>query len=791
MKRILVAIILALFLINISSQRAKAQYSGPYIIYGEVINKQNRQPIPFASIVVVSTGQGTMSGEDGSFKIVVPSDTSTIQISCLGFLSKKKKLWSGSPNVKQSIKLKPKDQQLDEVTVISEKERIVRITDNISSVKISPKLIAKLPNMGEVDIMRSFQLLPGISGSNETSAGLYVRGGTPDQNLILFDGMSIYHVDHFYGFFSAFNANTIDDIELYKGGFPASFGGRTSSVMDITGKPADLTQSSGGGSISLLSANLHLELPIVKDKVSLQFAVRRSYTDLIRTGLYNKIFDLYEDDNTEETNNTTRRINQTAQQPKFHFYDINSKLTYQVNDKNTLAASFYNGKDKLDNFSESSGFSRFDASSGSGDNIDKADWGNIGSSVQWKSEWSKTFTSNLFMSYSNYFNKRDIEAGSGRINSYDDNNVEDISFRYRNYWTPNKQNTIEFGIEHTYNDIAYQRIVDDTLNLIDKKNQGAYTSLYLQDKYSISEGLDVTLGGRATYYDVTEKLYFEPRISAIYEPYNKLRFKAAWGKYHQFISRTIREDVLQGSTDFWLLSDGESIPVSSAIHYIAGIDFEKDKFYYSIEAFYKDMDGLTEYSERSSVNPREISAQEGSFYSGTGYAQGIEFLIQKKYGRNTGWIAYTLSEVKNTFPDLNYGKSYNALHDQTHELKAVYTRKLGNWDFSAAFIYATGKPYSAPESQYQIELLDGSESTYVHVGDKNAYRLPDYHKLDVSAAYNWLGKNTENTLAFSFFNVYNRTNVWYKKFEIEDGEMFVTDVNLLGFTPNVSYTLKF
>ncbi|MBN2519105.1 MAG: TonB-dependent receptor [Bacteroidales bacterium] len=775
---------------------------------GKVISAKTMEPLPFANVVAKSTGKGTVTRESGYFDFLAPSIDDTLIITYVGYEPFIKKISDLQYNTTLLIVLEEKTRQIEEVTIITEKERIVRISDNeISTVKISPLLIAKLPNFGEVDIMRSFQLLPGISATNETSAGLYVRGGTPDQNLILFDGMTIYHVDHFYGFFSAFNANTIDDIELIKGGFPAEFGGRTSSVMKITGKPAGFEKTSGGGSVSLLSVNGFIEVPVIKNKLSWQFAARRSYTDLIRTGLYNKIFNMYEEENESQSNFSGGRgmgMMQMEQQPKFHFYDLNSKVTYKLNNKNIFALSLYNGKDKLDNSRDIS-MARFqentDEDSGEREITDVASWGNTGVSGQWMKTWSKKFNSNVFLSYSNYFSRRDRKTdnvtpgstGSVRagINTYEDNNVQDFSFRFKNEWKIDSIHIIKFGFENSFNNIQYSLTHNDTLSLINNKNEGNQSSLYIQDNICLFKKLNLNIGIRGIYYNIIDKIYFEPRLSVIYEPIENFKLKSAWGKYNQFLTRIIREDVLEGSKDFWLLADNENIPVNSAVHYIVGTSYEKNNFLFDIEAFYKEMKGLTEYSMRFTVSSRMMGEREEYFFEGTGYSKGIEFLLQKKYGKNTGWIGYTLSEVKHTFPDLNYGKAFYALHDQTHEFKTVYSRRIKKWDLATAFIYATGKPYTAPESEYQLTLLDGSTYNYIHVSDKNSLRLPDYHRLDVSATYSWKGVYTDNSVSLSIFNVYNRKNVWYKEYEIEEDEILVTDFILLGTTPNISLTVKF
>jgi hypothetical protein len=773
----------------------------PVKIYGQVLSASTKAGISFASVVVKSTGKGTVARENGFFEIDLPSDTSTVIVSSMGYKSKEVRFATTNTSTLQFVYLEDILIKLDEITIITDKERIVRMMDDFSSVKISPILVAKLPGIGEVDIMRSFQLLPGISATNETSSGLYVRGGTPDQNLILFDGMTIYHVDHLYGFYSAFNAFAIDDIELIKGGFPAKYGGRISSVMNITGKPADLNKFKAGGTLSLLSANLYLDIPIIKNKLAWQITARRSYTDIIKTKLYNKIYNLYNQGNTnQQPGGGFGRFQTQSFQPKFYFYDINSKLEYLFNEKNNLSLTFYNSKDNLDNSRDLTSF----RSETIGQITDIAGWGNIGTSFRWKHKWNSNFNAELLLSYSNYFSNRDREnnvtPGSTNtvragINTTEDNNIQDVGIKYHNELNISDNNILEFGLENTFNKISYKLINNDTSVIIDRNNNGNLTAVYIQDKISLLNKKNLILlpGIRTTYFNVINKIYFEPRFSFTYEPWEKLKIKGAWGIYYQFHTRVIREDILQGSKDFWLLADGKTLPVNKAIHYILGISYEKSNYLFDIEGFYKDMSGLSEYSLRITdnmrmremrTNPREY------FFIGKGYSKGIEVLLQKKYGKNTGWIGYTLSETKYTFPDLNYGKPYFALHDQTHEFKTVFVRSVKNWDLSADFIFATGKPYTAPISEYQLTLLDGSTFNYIHVSEKNSMRLPSYNRLDISATYKWEGTYTENALSLSIFNVYNRKNVWYKEFEIAEEGVTVTDITLLGTTPNISLTIK-
>jgi ferric enterobactin receptor len=804
MKKEFIAFIIMIFIIpwQLSGQKSS-------VLLGQIVNSGSQQPVSYATISLLDKKTGVISDSKGYFTLKVPSDTASLIVSCVGFQTMKEKLNPNKPFLYYIILIKENVKELDQVTVTAEKERIARVTNDVSSVKMSPVLVSKLPNMGEVDIMRSFQLLPGVSATNETSAGLYVRGGTPDQNLILFDGMTIYNVDHFYGFFSAFNANAVDDIELIKGGFPARYGGRTSSVMEITGRLADYRRFKATASLSLLSFNGAMDIPIVKDKLSLQIAVRRSYTDIIRTGLFNKIYNIYSDKSSTKTHQSSGgpggfgRMQTQTQIPSFYFYDINTKLSWRMDSRNELALSLYNGKDNLNNSRDMSNFGFQSGQSASTPRTtDLAGWGNTGASVQWHGKWSDKFNSSAFVSYSDYFSNRNIKnttssdtstviTNSVSTNTLEDNNVKDYSLRINNELQLSSWNRLEFGLEHIYNDITYKLNFSDTIKVNDKLQRGFRTAVYLQDKIELNKKFDLTLGIRTTHYDVTRKTYYEPRFSAGYKINDNLRLKVAVGRYYQFITRIIREDILQGSKDFWLMADDSVIPVSSANHYIAGFTWEKGSWLADVEGYYKQLDGLTEYSSRTTTigRPNGVDRQD-LFYKGRGVAKGVEIMLQKKYGLNTGWIAYTLSQVVNTFPDLNYGKPFYASQDQTNEFKAVYTRKAGNWDFAGTFVYATGKPYTAPIDQYQMTMLDGSVNSFIHVSDKNALRLPAYHRMDISASYTWQGNVADKTLAFSIFNVYNKKNIWYKEFAIQGNEMNVTDVKYLGFTPNLTFTVR-
>jgi len=794
-------------------------------INGVLKDENSGETLPFASLLIRGSTKGATTNLDGRFTLFnVPTDTSQIEISFIGYRSKTVQLYPTMNMDNLELTLEPGGFELNEITIAAaKKEQMIRASSGISKIGMTPEVASILPSYGEKDIFRSLQLLPGISGTNESSSGLFVRGGTPDQNLILFDGFTVYHVDHLFGFFSAFNSNAIKDVQLYKGGYEAKFGGRLSSVVEMTGKDGNSESFNMGFGASLLSVNGFVESPFADGKGSFILAGRRSF----QSGFYSSLFDSFTNiggDSDEQGNGPAfgggrfGRFGQSQVQPNSFFYDLNAKLTYRFTPKDKLSISLYNGEDDLDN-------SRItDSNSGGGfggpfggsfggenpdfsfvsDNIDKSNWGNLGGSIKWSRQWSDRFFSNAIVSYSNYFSERNRQNQTSvtrsdttiiRTNgSFEENDLADLSFKLDNELRLNANNEIDFGIQLTHNDIDYSFTQNDTISLVDRADEGLTASFYIQDKMTIADKLILNAGVRANYYSPTSQTYIEPRFSMTYLLNEKFKFKAAYGVYNQFATRVVREDIQQGSRDFWVLADGEVIPTSKSIHYIAGLSFESDGYLFDVEAFYKDYSGLTEYTSRqetSGFGPDRSLVVNEQFFSGTGVSKGIEFLVQKKFGKFNGWLGYTLSTVDYNF-DVFGENSFPANQDQQHEFKAVATYQVGKFDFSSTFVYGTGRPYTAPTGFYEVGLLDGNTESYFQISDKNVLRYPSYHRLDASINYNMKLGDSKGRLGLSVFNIYNRTNTWYKEYEVIENQLLETDVSLLGLTPSLffNWTLK-
>lgn len=773
-------------------------------ISGIVKDKESGETLPFANVFVKDTNIGTTTNEDGFFTLFnVPSETSTLQVQYIGYKVEILVLNQEIVNNKIIILLIPDDNQLDEVVVSNDPgQQIVKMNKNVSQISLSPKKLASIPNLGEKDIFRAIQLIPGVSGTNESSSGLYVRGGTPDQNLVLLDGFTVYHVDHFYGFFSAFNSGAIKDIQLYKGGFPAEYGGRISSVMDLTGKTGNSNKFSLSAGLSLVSANATLEIPI-GDKANLLIAGRRSYTDILKSGLYNSIFDLYNDSNQTNGNSLPNfnGFQQNQTQPTFYFYDLNTKFSYKPSDKDIISISIYNGEDNLDSSRENQNT----FGSGTEERIINSDiedllnWGNWGSSFRWARQWSDKLYTNVVGAYSNYFSQRkrinDISiqlidtTTTNKSGLIEDNNLNDYTLRIHNEYKINSKHSLEFGGQLTKNEVDYNYSLNDSISVINQKDKGLIKTVYIQNKWSPTEKLNIIGGIRTTHFDVTNELYYEPRLSGSYQLNNKVKLKGAWGKYYQFVNRIVREDVTQGSRDFWLLANKENSPISFSQHLILGTSYEVDDWLFDVEYFEKEMTGLTEFSLRFQ-SALGTDPNDQLFFEGTGISRGVDFLIQKKVGKYTGWLGYTLSEVVHTFPDLSNSPFYS-LNDQRHEFKIVNVLKAGRWDLGATWVYGSGKPYTAPNGLYTITLLDGKETEYVSIGEKNGLRIDPYHRLDLSATYNFNLGSGKGEMGLSIFNLYNKANTWYNEFEVVDNQVTETNVNYIGFTPSLFFNVSF
>ena len=761
---------------------------------GIVRDSTTTESLPNATVTVVGTGIGAVTDEFGRFAIVgLGAGEYLLRVEYLGYQTYEHPL-VGPIDVPMSVLLVPAAVEVEGVTVRARSE-IVEMGDNLSEIRFNPQQLSALPSLGEPDVFRGLQLLPGVGGTSDATSGLFVRGGTPDENLVLLDGMTVYHVDHFFGVFSAFNSDAIKDVRLYKGGFPAEFGGRTSSVVELIGKTGDTEEFNVSGGMNLLSMSAVAEIPL-SSRGSWLISARRSYTDLIRSPLYNGIFGTLE--GAEDTQSGPgpgaiggrggRRFNQQSTSPSFFFYDLNSKVTFTPSAADVLAVSVYSGQDNLDESTPATTIVGFDGTPAViPDRADLTEWGNRGVSGRWSRQWGPRFTSDALVAYTEYFSDgiSNVAATQGARGFNEHNNVKDFTLRIDNEWKPFAFSTVGFGALRTESDVGYDFELlngESVTRELDLSSAATQTALYVEHDWKPIAWFTLTAGLRSTAYDGTSETYWEPRASTRIDLSDRLALKGAWGQYNQFVKRIENEDILEGSRDFWVLAD-TLVPPQSAEHQIAGLSYETPDLLFEVEGYRKSLDGVSQFSTRVRTGPVEEAEQ--LFFSGVGKASGVEFLAQKKSGDLTGWVSYTLSRVEYDLDGFNSGDPFPASHDQRHEFKTVATYRLGLWTLGGTWVYGSGTPYTIPEAVYPITAIDGREFQYIHVGEKNGQRLPAYHRLDVSATRRFESARFAYDLNLSLFNAYGRDNVWYRQFDLSQSPLLVTDISTLGFTPSV------
>lgn len=780
-------------------------------IKGYIRDRKTGEALPYANITVKGLNNGTASNVNGYFVLLNVQDfPCTLVVHYIGFHAQEYILKEVEDDQSITIYLQSQVLQGEEIIVTADNSQTMEVSAEPSQIRLSPRQLSSLPTIGEVDIFRTLQLLPGISGVNDGSSGLHVRGGTPDQNLVLFDGMTIFHVDHFFGFISTFNTEAVKDVRIFKGGYPAKFGGKTSSVVELTGKSGSYSKFQLGGSLNLLSGNGIIQVPI-SNRGAWLLSFRRSYTDIIKSDLYNNIFESIAGQNTPNNpaNNNPNNPRAGGQQgqngtiasqpdlftPDFYYYDLNSKLSYNLTNDDIFSLSLYNG---LDNLDQTQDFGLRRANGNNGNTIlnpvirEGIKWQNFGLSAKWSRVWSDRFYSNILAAYSTYHSEsssnRDIRLQSRNpsispFSSAEDNEVKDLTFRIDNEYQLNASHKIEFGSWLSQTNVDLLFTANDTTEILHRNDEAEQISFYLQDQWRVADPFQITIGLRSTHYGPTREYYYEPRASFKVSLSNQLSLKGAWGEYHQFINRITNENVLEGNRDFWLLAN-ERLQPSYAEHKILGLSYENRQYLFDIEAYHKDLDGVSEFAQRFRRGPETNPG--ALFFLGTGISKGIEFLAQKKTGQITGWASYTLGKVEYQFDAFNHGEVFPADQDRRHELKLVGSVKLGNWTLASTWVFASGAPYTAPESQYSIRLLDGTLRSYTHVGAINKNRLPNYHRMDISLSRRYSTSDLIWDLGLSIFNLYDHTNVWYRQFILDTSPMIIRDVTTLGFTPTVS-----
>lgn len=773
---------------------SRSGFSQQYTISGFVKEESTGESLAGANVYLKENLKGTSTNSYGFYSLTVPAGTYTLIFSFLGFQNQEIPLVLDK-DIRQNIALKNSFIETKEVTIKAEKEdRNVQSTE-MGRQKLDIDKIKTLPAfMGEVDILKSIQLLPGVSSAGEGNSGFYVRGGGPDQNLILLDEANVYNASHLFGFFSVFNSDAIQNVTLTKGNMPANYGGRLASVLDIQMKEGNNKRFSGEGGIGFVSSRLTLEGPIKKDTGSFIISARRTFIDLF----FGKPF-------VSESSDISGN--------KYFFYDLNAKVNYRLSDKDRLFLSGYFGRDVFNFKSPNSDF------------YIRVPWGNATATAR----WNHLFGNNLFLNssliYTNY--KFEFEGGQNDFSFKLFSGITDYNLKEDFTWNPHPKHTVKFGGQYIFHVFvpsnATAKSGEVSFDIGKILRQYAHdAAIYFNDEYEINDRWLVNAGLRQTYFqqvgpfdryildpisgnatdtikykageNVKRYSHLEPRFALRYSINHLSSLKASVSQNNQYIHLASLSSISL-PTDTWIPSSDKVKP-QSGTQYALGYfrNFGLNTYESSVEVYYKTMQNQIEYEEGFLPENTVNSNLDNYFVAGKGWSYGTEFFFKKSKGKFNGWIGYTIACTKRKFPDLNNGKTFFPKYDRRHDVSIVLSYEISKrWTLGATWIYATGNLNTFPE---RVFVLSNGDILQDYGGQRNNYRLSPYHRMDVSATLKGKPhKNYENSWNFSIFNVYNRYNPYIIYFDTNYSNDKITiqakQISLFPIIPSVSYNFKF
>ncbi|MDX8339801.1 TonB-dependent receptor plug domain-containing protein [Draconibacterium sp. IB214405] len=761
-------------------------------VSGYISDSESGERLPYATVLVGQKGAVIPSTVDGVFSVKLQQNSAYFfQVRYLGYQTLDTVITVTPENKVFNFALQQKLQNIATIDVQGHKLEMLEVSNDAGHVTFNPRRFADLPNFGETDVFKTLQLLPGIS-TQENSSQLNIRGSSADQNLVTFDGFTLYNLDHFFGVFSALNPNVIKDIQVYRGGFDSRYGERVSGIVEITGKSGDKTKPRVYGGVNLISANLTTEIPI-SEKLSLVAAGRRAYSDVYSSWLADAIL-------AKQTGRASRFPDaDEAIEPEFYFSDFNTKLTWTPSKKDIVSFSAYGAKDNLNSSNVlEKDFIEIDTK-----DINK--WGNYGFGISWKTQHKPNYVSELQLGHSGYYNDYynnttlsdsvDVQIPVNDRREYqatnEENKLIDYFLSYKSTVFLNTANQLEFGVASRYTTFNYYKDADDDVVYSKLEKSATLYTGFIQDKIAVGEKWFVKPGFRINYYDEKDKFYFEPRFAVHYMANENVLLKMAAGKYYQFLNKIATEQTYGYNRDFWVLAEGDRNPVVSSEHLILGTSITAGKFFFDVEGYYKNVSGLQEYlfsepdrtpGETPSVEPGEEPLS--LFIAGDGKAYGIDFLAKYQITNFSSWLAYSLSKSTRNFDEINNGADVPALYDQRHELKWTNMFSHKRWNFSGVMQYTTGSPYIAStekDSDFNVT--------------REYKRLPDYFRVDLSANYNFNIKKVNIKPGASLLNAFNTQNylgVYVREFNFQGNSITeITPIKAQDITLNFFINFSF
>lgn len=779
MKKLLKTLILTLISLSTFAQKTT--------LSGYVREQGSKESLSNVSVMIPALKVGTQTNNYGFFSLTIPSSAEVeITFSSLGYQVQKRTL-KATENQQFEVEISVKSTDLKEVVVSSERQERVSESEQMSTVSLSVNQIKDIPAiLGEKDVMKALQLMPGVQKGREGTSGLYVRGGGPDQNLLILDDAVVYNANHLFGFFSTFNGDALKSVEMTKGGFPARFGGRLSSVVEMQMKEGNKEKFHGEAGIGLLSSRLTLEGPLKKGVSSYLFSARRSYADFVMKPL-------------------------VKNSPALYFYDLNMKVNYDLGQKNRIYLSGYFGRDVFD----------FSSTYGGRTSTSGFNWGNATTTLRWNHLFNEKVFNNTSLIFTNYnfqvYNEESSDKGDYSLKY--SSGIRDFTFKTDFDYLPNTQHSIRTGIMATAHRFTPSAVVlvdtrIDTTGIKSTYTDALETAIYAEDIWRATDKLSMNVGIRLSNFNVNGKSYFnlEPRFSGAYRISNDLAVKASYSRMNQYI-HLLSNSGLGLPTDLWVPSTDRISPQTSE-QIAVGIakDFTERNLSFTLEGYYKNMNNIIGYKEGASfvlldLGPNAQRTSEVDWQdnvtTGSGKAYGMEVMLQRKVGRLTGWVGYTLSWIRHQFDEINGGKEFAPKFDRRHDLSIVTTYKLKpKITLSATFVYGTGNNLTIPIATSQGAGFSNGFNQFgtkvQYFGEYNSFQAAAYHRLDLGIKFHKQKKRGERTWEIGIYNAYNRINPFY--YQSQQGYDYVAQQStdsklyrkgLFPIVPSVTYNFKF
>ena len=776
-------------------------------ISGYVMDAASKETLIGATVFDRNSGKGCATNNYGFYTLTLDQGGVDLQVSYVGYTQQNKAI-----DLKENLSINfllETNTTLDEVVVEATRATVSARSPQMSVVELPVQQIKSIPTLfGEADVLKAIQLLPGVQNGSEGSAGMYVRGGGPDENLLLLDGVPVYNVNHALGFFSVFNPDALKNVTLYKGSFPAHFGGRLSSVVDIRMKEGDMQKYHGNVSVGLISSKLNVEGPIVKDKLSFNLSFRRTYGDLlIKPTLW--IASAISPD-------------MSKLRAGYNFYDLNAKLNWKISDKDRLYLSFYTGDDAI-----SFGVRYKDYEN---DGVQYTNnmglgwrWGNKVASLRWNHVMSQKLFMDASVNYTQYRHRLTMDMSDERFyEQYNQTVKDEFNMAYKSGindltakvdfdYTPLPNHEIRFGGNYTYHmfrpEVQSAKMVEGNQTAIDTtmsaSNVYAHeTALYIEDNMTFGDIFRVNAGVHYSTFTVDGKTYqsVQPRLSASVMLASNLSLKAGYAYMTQYV-HLLSNSSLSLPTDLWVPVTKNIVPMNA--HQVSlGAFYELPKLFdISLEGYYKTMDNLIEYKDGASFFGSS-DTWENKVCMGRGWAYGVEFLVQRSFGKTTGWIGYTWAHAKRQFDregmEINGGKVFPAKYDRRHDISITVQHKFSDrFDLSGTWVFSSGNCGTLGTQVYEGLMDEWGYIPSINALERNNFRMGNYHRLDLSVNFHKQKKHGIRTWNISVYNVYNHKNPfivytdygWDEATQTEKKKLM--QASLFPIIPSVSYSYKF